>query len=150
MPAGEAGVQCSPGTPGRGEMMIDILVVEDEPAILEALEFILARSGWAIASAGDGETALVAAREHRPRLMLLDIMLPRMSGFDVLKVLRADPALGSTPVLVLTARGQQYDRKAALDLGATEFVTKPFANDELLATVRRLLDAGGSGAAAHA
>lgn len=120
--------------------MTDILVVEDEPAILESLEFILARCGWEVRVARDGEEALRSAYENRPRMVLLDLMLPKMSGFDVLKALRSDPLLHSIAVLVLTARGQQHDRRTAMDLRADGFITKPFANDDVVAAVRKLLD----------
>ena len=129
--------------------MIDILIVEDEPAILESLEFILTRSGWKVGVARDGEAALEAAYRLRPRMVLLDIMLPKMGGLDVLKALRSDELLSSISVLILTARGQQYDRKAAMDLRADGFITKPFANDEVVAAVRRMLD-GGVPLAMHA
>ncbi len=120
--------------------MTDVLIVEDEPAILESLQFLLARSGWTVESARDGEAALRAVRSLRPRMVLLDIMLPKRSGFDVLKAIRADPSLRSTAVVILTARGQQFDRKTASDLCADGFVTKPFANDDVVAEVRRILD----------
>lgn len=129
--------------------MTDILIVEDEPAILESLEFILTRCGWKVGIARDGEAALVAAYKFRPRMVLLDIMLPKLGGFDVLKTLRSDELLCSISVLILTARGQQYDRKAALDLKADGFITKPFANDEVVAAVRKVLD-GGAPLAVHA
>lgn len=120
--------------------MVDILVAEDEPAILESLNFILERSGWTVDSVRDGEAALDAIRQRKPRLLLLDIMLPKRSGLDVLKTIRADPALRHIPVLVLTARGQQHDRQLALELKADSFVTKPYSNEEVLQEVRRLLE----------
>lgn len=120
--------------------MIDILIAEDEPAILESLNFILGRCGWVVDSVRDGEEALEAVRRHKPRLLLLDIMLPKRSGLDVLKTMRSDPRLKQIPVLILTARGQQHDRKLAEDLRADSFVTKPYANEEVIREVRRLLD----------
>lgn len=120
--------------------MIDILIAEDEPAILESLNFILGRCGWIVDSVRDGEEALEAVRRHKPRLLLLDIMLPKRSGLDVLKAVRSDPRLKQIPVLILTARGQQHDRKLAQDLRADSFVTKPYANEEVVREVRRLLD----------
>ena len=121
-------------------MTTDILIVEDEPAILESLEFILTRGGWTVSLARDGEAALAAVYQDRPRMVLLDLMLPKMSGFDVLKALRADAALRSITVLILTARGQQRDRDTAMELHADGFITKPYANDEVVAAVRKLLD----------
>lgn len=119
--------------------MTDILVAEDEPAILESLDFILGRCGWTVNSVRDGEAALEAMRRLKPRLLLLDIMLPKRSGLDVLKTIRSEPRLKHIPVLILTARGQQHDRQLALELQADSFVTKPYANDEVIREVRRLL-----------
>jgi len=120
--------------------MTDILIVEDEEAILESLEFILTRCGWSVGVARDGEAALQAALRFQPRLILLDIMLPKRGGLDVLKILRSNVALASTAVVILTARGQEYDRQAAMDLKADGFITKPYANGEVVAAVRRILD----------
>jgi len=119
--------------------MTDILVAEDEPAILESLDFILGRCGWTVNSVRDGEAALEAMRRLMPRLLLLDIMLPKRSGLDVLKTMRSEPKLKNIPVLILTARGQQHDRQLALELQADSFVTKPYANDDVIREVRRLL-----------
>ncbi len=120
--------------------MVDILIAEDEPAILESLNFILGRCGWAVDSVRDGDAALEALRRLKPRLLLLDIMLPKRSGLDVLKTIRADADLKHIPVLVLTARGQQHDRQLALELKADSFVTKPYSNEEVLREVRQLLE----------
>jgi two-component system OmpR family response regulator len=120
--------------------MTDVLIVEDEPAILESLQFILERSGWTVDVARDGEAALRAVRSLRPRMVLLDIMLPKRSGFDVLKSIRADASLRSTSVVILTARGQQFDRQTAHELCADGFVTKPFANADVVKEVRRILE----------
>ena len=119
--------------------MTDILIAEDEPAILDPLGFILERAGWRVDAVTDGEAALVSVRRRRPRLLLLDIMLPKRSGLDVLRIMRGDALLADIPVLILTARGQSHDRQLALDLGADGFITKPFDNDELIAEVSRLL-----------
>jgi len=115
-----------------------ILVVEDEPSIVEALAFLLTRDGWTVHVAGDGATAAARAAAAPPALVVLDAMLPGRSGFDVLRELRDAPATAAVPVLMLTARGGARDREQALRLGATGFMTKPFANAELLAEVRRL------------
>ncbi len=119
--------------------MTDILIVEDEPAILDSLSFILGRNGWSISVARDGEMALEAARKLKPRMLLLDIMLPKKSGLDVLKEIRAHPATKDTAVVVLTARGQQYDRDLAAELNADGFITKPYSNVEVVEEVRRML-----------
>ncbi|HQZ13070.1 MAG TPA: response regulator [Devosia sp.] len=123
-------------------MAIDVLIAEDEPSILESLDFILRRAGFSIASVTDGEAALEAIRRERPRLVVLDVMLPKRSGFDVLKHIRADALTRDLPVLILTAKGQSQDRQIAEQLGASSFVTKPYANSDVVGTVRRLLEAG--------
>jgi DNA-binding response OmpR family regulator len=120
-------------------LAIDVLIAEDEPSILESLDFILRRAGFSIASVTDGEAALAAVRRERPRLVVLDVMLPKRSGFDVLKQIRADAATADLPVLILTAKGQAQDRQIAEQLGASSFVTKPYANADVVGTVRRLL-----------
>lgn len=124
-------------------MAVDVLIAEDEPSILESLDFILRRAGWTISAVTDGDAALQAVRQLQPRLLVLDVMLPRMSGFDVLKRIRADAATRELPVLVLTAKGQQQDRRIANELGADAFVTKPYANAEVVDEVRRLLERRG-------
>ena len=121
-------------------MAVDILIAEDEPSILESLDFILRRAGWTISSVTDGEAALSTVRRLQPRLLVLDLMLPKRSGFDVLKQVRAPGHTRDLPLLVLTPRGQQQGRRVALELGASGFVTKPYANAEVLDEVRRLLN----------
>lgn len=120
-------------------MAIDVLIAEDEPSILESLDFILRRAGWTISAVADGDAALEAVRRLRPRVLVLDVMLPKRSGFEVLKQIRADVETRTLPVLVLTAKGQQQDRRIAEDLGADVFVTKPYANADVVDAVRRLL-----------
>ena len=115
-----------------------VLLIEDEPNIVEALSFLLTRDGWTVHAHGDGASALDRVRRDRPEVIVLDVMLPGRSGLDLLRDLRADPATAAVPVLVLTARGQERDRDLALRLGATAFLTKPFANAEVVAEVRRL------------
>jgi len=119
--------------------MTDILIVEDEPAILESLQFILTRDGWTVDTARDGETAIQSVWRLKPRMLLLDIMLPKKGGLEVLKTIRSHSAFKDTPVVVLTARGQQYDRQLAMELKADGFITKPYANSEVIAEVRRML-----------
>jgi DNA-binding response OmpR family regulator len=120
-------------------LAIDVLIAEDEPSILESLEFILRRAGWSVSAVTDGDAALEGVRRLRPRMLLLDVMLPKRSGFDVLKLVRADAALQGMPVLILTAKGQQQDRRIAAELGADAFVTKPYANADVVGAVRQLL-----------
>lgn len=120
-------------------MAIDILIAEDEPSILEALTFVLGRAGWSVRTVTDGEAVIGAVRREEPRVLVLDIMLPKRSGFEVLKQIRANAATRTLPVLVLTAKGQQQDRQIAEELGADSFVTKPYANADVVDAVRDLL-----------
>lgn len=123
-----------------GSLAVDILIAEDEPSILESLDFILRRAGWTIGSVTDGDVVVDHIRRLQPRMLMLDVMLPKRSGFDVLKQIRADSELRELPVLILTAKGQQQDRRIAEDLGADAFVTKPYSNAEVVSVVRGILD----------
>lgn len=115
-----------------------VLLIEDEPNIIEAIRFILSRDGWAVDTHSDGRTALDAVVRRRPDLIILDVMLPNRSGYDILSDLRTADATRDIPVLILTARGQQKDRELAERIGASRFMTKPFSNAEVLAAVRDL------------
>ncbi len=129
-----------------GILAVDILIAEDEPSILESLDFILRRAGWTISAVTDGDAALEAVRRLKPRVLVLDVMLPKRSGFEVLKQIRADPETHGLPVLILTAKGQQQDRRIAEEFGADVFVTKPYANAEVVGAVRQLLGENGGSA----
>ncbi len=118
-----------------------VLLVEDEPNIIEAIRFILSRDGWRVDTHSDGATALEAVKRVSPDVMVLDVMLPGKSGFDILRELRAAEATRSLPVLMLTAKGQGKDRDLALQFGANRFMTKPFSNDEVLDCLRELAGA---------
>lgn len=111
-----------------------ILVVEDEPAILRGLADNLRREQHEVLTAADGEEGYRLAREKRPDLVILDLMLPKLSGYEVCRKMRAEGM--ATPILILTARGEEADRVVGLDLGADDYVTKPFSVRELLARVR--------------
>src|ERR1700722_20305639 len=113
-----------------------ILVVEDEDAIRETLRYNLAREGYQVLEAATGPDALSLARAERPDLILLDVMLPGLSGLDVWRVLRQE---SSTPILRLSATGSEVDKVVRLQLGADDYVTKPFSFNELLARVTALL-----------
>ena len=128
-------------------MGLRVALIEDEPNIGEAIRFILTRDGFEVTQHGDGRTAADRVAADPPDLVILDVMLPGRSGLDVLRDLRAREATRDLPVLMLTARGQPRDREAALRLGATRFMTKPFANAEVLAVARALAapDAGRRG-----
>ena len=119
-------------------MTPDILMIEDEPNIAEAVRFILTREGWRLELHGDGQGGMAAIRSLRPRLVILDLMLPNRSGTEILSELRADSdqSLARTPVLMLTARGQPTTAAAQADA----VMLKPFANDMLCAQVRRMLE----------
>lgn len=116
-----------------------VLVIEDEPNIIEAISFILSRDGWTVHTHADGSTAMGKIRDYPPDMVILDVMLPGRSGFDILQDLRLDSDLKDLPVMMLTARGQKRDRDMAESLGATAFMTKPFSNSEILTCVRDLV-----------
>lgn len=115
-----------------------VLLVEDEPNIIEAIRFVLSRDGWHVSTHSDGGNAVDAIRDRDPDVLILDVMLPDRSGYDILSDLRADPATESLPILMLTARGQTKERDMAMRIGANMFMTKPFSNTEMLDAVRQL------------
>ena len=117
--------------------MSRVLVVEDDPAILRGLADNLRFDAHDVLTATDGEAGYRLAREKRPDVIVLDLMLPRMSGYEVCRKLRAEGV--ETPIIMLTARGEEADRILGLDLGADDYVTKPFSIGELLARIRALL-----------
>ena len=119
-------------------MIKTVLLAEDEPNIVESLTFLLERAGFQIEVASDGRQALDTALEQQPAVLVLDLMLPELDGYEVLRRLRADPRGEKLPVLMLTARGQARDREMALQAGVSRFMTKPFSNEEMLSTVREL------------
>jgi DNA-binding response OmpR family regulator len=113
-----------------------ILIVEDEVALQETLAYNLQKQGYEVEAVGDGRDALTAAREGKPDLILLDIMLPGMDGFEVCRILRQEM---NTPVLMLTARDDEVDRVVGLEVGADDYLTKPFSMRELIARVKAML-----------
>jgi len=117
-----------------------ILLIEDEQNILEALSFILRRAGWNVYTHSNGNDANEVINKLKPAVVVLDIMLPGKSGFDVLRDLRSSEVGHKTPVMILTARGQEKDRDAAKILGADLFMTKPFVNSEVLNALEGLFD----------
>jgi two-component system phosphate regulon response regulator PhoB len=116
-----------------------ILLVDDEPDALEVLGFKLREAGFAPIFARDGARALASARQDRPDLIVLDLMLPEVDGLEVCKILRRDPTTASIPILMLTARAAEMDRVLGLELGADDYVTKPFSPRELVLRIRKLL-----------
>jgi DNA-binding response OmpR family regulator len=113
-----------------------ILIVEDEPTLVATLRYNFEREGFQVTTAADGEQAISAARDERPDLIILDLMLPKMDGLEVCRMLRRDMA---TPILMLTAKTEEVDKVVGLEIGADDFVTKPFGMRELIARVRALL-----------
>jgi DNA-binding response OmpR family regulator len=109
-----------------------ILLVDDEEDILDFLELILGEQGYSIIKASSGKEALAAAQMHRPDLILLDIMMPEMDGWEVLKLLKADEELVQTPVAMLTARSEMKDKIQGLQEGAIDYICKPFSTRELI------------------
>lgn len=116
-----------------------ILIVDDEPDVLELVGSNLRRAGFEVASAGDGREALEKAARLQPALVVLDVMLPGMAGTEVCKLLKRDPATASIPVIMLTARAEEIDRVVGLELGADDYVTKPFSPRELVLRVQSVL-----------
>ena len=113
-----------------------ILVVEDDPNLLSALKYNLQKEGYGVATAADGAEAIETARREKPDLVILDLMLPKMSGFEVCRILRKDMIV---PILMLTAKAEETDKIVGLEIGADDYMTKPFSMRELIARVRAML-----------
>lgn len=116
-----------------------ILVIEDDKDIVELVRYNLEKDGYQVTACGDGATGLVQIRKSPPDLLLLDLMLPKLSGLEICKEIRRDERLGRLPILILTARGEEADRVVGLELGADDYVVKPFSPRELVARVKALL-----------
>lgn len=123
-------------------MTTRILIADDEPNILISLEYLMKREGYEVLLARDGQEALDLLRAHAPRLLLLDVMMPRKSGFEVCQELRADDAVKDTLVLMLTAKGRDTDLAKGMGVGADAYMTKPFSTKELVRKVAEMLAAG--------
>ena len=121
-------------------MTVKILIADDEPNLLVSLDYLMKREGFEVHLARVGLEALAVLRRERPRLVLLDVMMPNMSGLEVCQALRADDALKDTLVLMLTAKGRDTDVAKGLALGADAYMTKPFSTKALVAKVRAMLD----------
>jgi two-component system phosphate regulon response regulator PhoB len=117
-----------------------ILVVDDEPEAVELVEFNLKQAGFETMTAADGSEALKKARSALPSLVVLDLMLPEVDGLDVCKMLRRDPATRAIPIIMVTAKAAEIDRILGLELGADDYLTKPFSPRELVLRVRKILD----------
>ncbi len=118
-----------------------ILIADDEPNILISLEYLMKREGYSVSVARDGEEALAAILRDRPALVLLDVMMPKMSGFEVCQAVRANDAIRDTLILMLTAKGRETDTAKGLGSGADAYMTKPFSTRDLALKVRAMLEA---------
>ena len=118
-----------------------ILIVDDEPNIVMSLEFLLKREGFTTETAGDGDVALEKVRSFAPDLMLLDVMMPKKSGFEVCEILRADSAIRQPRIIMVTAKGRDTEQAKGLALGADAYVLKPFSTKDLVAKIREFLAA---------
>lgn len=116
-----------------------VLLIEDEPNIIEAISFILSRDGWSVATHSNGHDAVGVVVNAKPDIVILDVMLPGKTGYDILRELREEEGMADLPVLMLTAKGQVKDREMAERAGASRFMTKPFSNAEVLEAVRDLV-----------
>ncbi len=121
-----------------------ILIVDDEPDVVDLVSFNLKGAGFSVVTAGDGNSALQMAKEHVPSLIILDVMMPGMDGTEVCKFLKKDPLTSSIPVVMLTAKGETVDKILGLELGADDYITKPFSPRELVLRAKSILKRRGS------
>ena len=129
-------------------MAATVLVVDDEPFILRSLSYVLERAGFSVVQARNGDEALEALRDRRPKLAILDVMMPKRSGFEVCEIVKGDPDLRDTYVILLTAKGQESARDRAAQAGADEYMTKPFSPSRIVERVSEVLGAAKSADAA--
>ncbi|MBK7983994.1 MAG: response regulator [Candidatus Competibacteraceae bacterium] len=120
-----------------------ILVVDDEPNIVLSLEFLMKQAGFQVRTASDGEAALTAVAAETPDLVLLDVMMPRKNGYEVCQAIRANPDWKAVRIIMLTAKGREVEREKGMALGADDYITKPFATQEVVERVRELLAEAG-------
>ena len=116
-----------------------ILIVDDEPHVIKSLTFVLTREGYDVSSAENGEDAMTKIRQSKPSLVFLDVMMPKKNGYEVCREVKKDSGLRDIRVIMLTAKGQETDREKGLDVGADEFMTKPFSPMGILDKVKELL-----------
>ena len=117
-----------------------VLVVDDEPFICRSLSFVLRKENYEVLEARNGEEALEAIRTHRPDLVFLDVMMPKVNGFEVTELVKSDPELKNTRIILLTAKGQDSDRETGRRLGADDYMTKPFSPSKILERAREILE----------
>ncbi|MEW8451369.1 MAG: response regulator [Candidatus Thiodiazotropha sp.] len=116
-----------------------ILIVDDEPNIVLSVEYLMKREGYEVVTAGDGQEAMERISESPPDLLILDVMMPRKNGFEVCREIRADSALSTMPILILSAKGREAEIKKGISLGADGYITKPFSTHDLVDRVNQLL-----------
>ena len=124
---------------------IDILVADDEPHIARALNFIFKKEGYSVEMALDGEAAVRAVTEYRPKIVFLDLIMPKKNGDEICKVIKSDEQLKHMHVIILTCRGQELDKHKGLSAGADEFITKPFSPREVVSKVKSILESRKNG-----
>jgi two-component system, OmpR family, alkaline phosphatase synthesis response regulator PhoP len=117
-----------------------VLIVDDEPNIVVSLEYLMKKEGYEVAVATDGEAALAQLKSFKPHLVLLDIMMPKKSGYEVCEAARADPDLAGVRIVMVTAKGRDFEVAKGMALGADAYVTKPFSTKDLVTLVKALLD----------
>ena len=117
---------------------MDILIVDDEPYIQRSLSFVFRKEGFNVETASNGEEAIRKARELKPKIIFLDLMIPKINGFDVCRIIKSDKNL-NCHVIILTAKGQEVDKERGLSEGANDFITKPFSPKEIVSKVRDIL-----------
>ncbi|MBU1356323.1 MAG: response regulator [Candidatus Edwardsbacteria bacterium] len=116
-----------------------IMVVDDEPYIARVIKFKLEQEGYTVISANDGQSGLQKIKEEKPDMVLLDVMMPGLSGYEVCQKIREDAELAGIPVVILTAKGQERDREQGLTMGASDYITKPFSPNRLLELVKSMI-----------
>ncbi len=116
--------------------MMNILIVDDDPYIQRALAFVLRKEGFEVETSSDGQDALMKAKELKPKVIFLDIMIPKTNGFDTCKAIKSDAELKDTYIIMLTAKGQEIDRERGLREGANEYMNKPFSPKDIVAKVK--------------
>src|SRR6266478_342737 len=117
----------------------NILIIEDETDVADLLSLNLRKAGFRVSTAGDGASGLQKARDNRPDFIILDLMLPKMSGLEVCRILKSDIATAQMPILMLTAKAEEIDRIVGLEFGADDYVTKPFSPREIVLRIRLIL-----------
>ena len=130
----------NPGIKGAVDMSRNVLVVDDEPNIVLSIKFLMKQKGYEVRTASNGEEALQALNEKVPDLILLDVMMPKPDGYEVCQKIRATAKWKDIPVIMLTAKGREVEREKGFAMGADDYITKPFATQELVAKVQAILD----------